>query len=173
MASVTHDGVAVERQLEVRRTRDRELLHRFLGQDRIFAAYAIADTDDREFGRTRFGIAVHEDEPVAVVMEYRGASPQPVFAMGEPDGIAAILRDVIRPRVAYLGAKAEAFRGVRQHYRAEAPALAHSSGIGLGLGIARELALQMGGSLECESTPGEGSTFTITLPRAATAVHAA
>lgn len=49
-------------------------------------------------------------------------------------------------------------------YRAEAPALAHSSGIGLGLGIARELALQMGGSLECESTPGEGSTFRLDVP---------
>ncbi|MEX1294748.1 MAG: hypothetical protein AB1Z67_01120, partial [Candidatus Limnocylindrales bacterium] len=122
MASVTHDGVAGDRRLEVRSTRDRGLLHRFLERDRVFAAYAIADTDDSEFARTRFGIAFDAGEPVAVVMEYRGVSPQPVFAMGEPDGISAILRDVVRPRIAYVGAKAEAFRGVREHYRADAPA---------------------------------------------------
>jgi ribosomal protein S18 acetylase RimI-like enzyme len=122
MASVTRDGIAGERHLEVRSTRDRGLLHRFLGRDRVFAAYAIADTDDSEFERTRFGIAFDDGEPVAVVMEYRGISPQPVFAMGEPDGISAILRDVVRPRVAYLGAKQAAFGGVRQHYRLDAPA---------------------------------------------------
>ena len=122
MASVTRDGVAGERHLEARSTRDRGLLHRFLEQDRVFAAYAIADTDDSEFERTRFGIAFDDREPVAVVMEYRGISPQPVFVMGEPDGISAILRDVVRPRIAYLGAKPEAFRGVRDHYRTDAPA---------------------------------------------------
>ncbi len=122
MASVTRDSVAGERQLSVRSTRDRRLLHRFLGQDRVFAAYAIADTDDSEFGRTRFGVAFEDDEPVAVVMEYRGISPQPIFAMGDPAGVSAILRDIVRPRLAYLGAKADVFGGVRDHYRADAPA---------------------------------------------------
>ncbi len=122
MASLTHDRVAGEGRLAVRSTRDRRLLHRFLEQDRVFAAYAIADTDDSEFGRTRFGVAFEDDEPVAVVMEYRGVSPQPVFAMGRPEGISAIMREVIRPRIAYLGAKPDAFRGVRDHYRTDAPA---------------------------------------------------
>jgi PAS domain S-box-containing protein len=39
-------------------------------------------------------------------------------------------------------------------------------GIGLGLAISRELAREMGGELGVESRLGEGSTFTITLPRA-------
>jgi len=36
-------------------------------------------------------------------------------------------------------------------------------GLGLGLSIARQVIKQHGGMLELESTPGKGSTFTITL----------
>jgi signal transduction histidine kinase len=38
-------------------------------------------------------------------------------------------------------------------------------GMGLGLSIARDLVLAHGGRLEVESAPGEGSRFTILLPR--------
>ena len=39
-------------------------------------------------------------------------------------------------------------------------------GVGLGLAISRDLARGMGGNLTAESTPGVGSTFTLTLPAA-------
>ena len=42
-------------------------------------------------------------------------------------------------------------------------------GVGLGLAISRDLARAMGGDLSAASTPGEGSTFTLTLPRARSA----
>jgi PAS domain S-box-containing protein len=43
-------------------------------------------------------------------------------------------------------------------------------GVGLGLAISRDLARGMGGDLRAESTPGTGSAFILTLPRAGRAV---
>jgi signal transduction histidine kinase len=43
---------------------------------------------------------------------------------------------------------------------------ASQQGVGLGLAISRDLARGMGGDLTAESTPGVGSTFTLTLPGA-------
>ncbi|MGZ8493377.1 MAG: sensor histidine kinase, partial [Gemmatirosa sp.] len=43
---------------------------------------------------------------------------------------------------------------------------APSDGVGLGLAISRDLARRMGGDLTADSRVGEGSTFTLLLPRA-------
>ena len=86
--------------LTVTATTDRALLRAFLERDRLYAAYAICDLDSREFARTRWGVALGPGDagPVAVTLEYGGPAPQPVFVMGEPDGIAAdpALRDPAR-----------------------------------------------------------------------------
>jgi ribosomal protein S18 acetylase RimI-like enzyme len=108
-----------ERQVTARASSDRELLRRFLERDRLFAAYAICDLDDREFRRTHWAVATSEGQPVAVGLEYSGLSPQPVFLLGEPDGIAAILRDVIKPRSAYLAVLPDQVAAVGTQYRLE------------------------------------------------------
>jgi ribosomal protein S18 acetylase RimI-like enzyme len=100
-------------------TTDVELIRSFLERDRIFAAYALADLEDRDSGRARWGIARAGDEVVSLVLEYGGPSPQPLFIAGRDDGIEAILRDVIRPAIAYLAYLPASERAVASRYRVE------------------------------------------------------
>ena len=110
------------RVLVVEPTSDRALLREFLERDRLYAAYAICDLDEREFDRTRWGVAKEAGEPVAVVLEYGGYAPQPVFVMGDTAGIAAVLREVIRPKVAYLAGLPEHLPALEGLYTAESAA---------------------------------------------------
>lgn len=103
--------------LEVRTTRDRDLLAGFLSRDRLLAAYAICDLDPRELPRTRWGVALAGGAPVAVVLEYQGPSPQPIYAAGDPVGVRAILERTIGPRIAWFSAHAELLPAIAERYR--------------------------------------------------------
>ena len=119
MATATQQRRAAvgERSIEVAPTRDRKLLREFLERDRLRAAYAVADLEEREFARTRWGVAREGGEPIAVVLEYGGLTPQPLFVLGDGDGIVSVLRDVIRPRVAYLAADETHLPAISNVYR--------------------------------------------------------
>jgi predicted GNAT family acetyltransferase len=58
---------------------------------------------------------------VAVVMEYRGISPQHLFVMGDPEGIGGILRDIIRTRLAYLATQRDSVAALTERYRVDPP----------------------------------------------------
>jgi len=102
-----------------RMTTDRALLRSFLEQDRLYAAYAICDLEEREFGRTRWGLAWDDETPIALVLEYSGPTPQPLFVMGRVDGIGVVLRDLIRPRVAFVAAPAAVLPAIETAYRVD------------------------------------------------------
>ena len=113
--------VAIGRReaLVVRATSDRAVLRAFLERDRLYAAYALCDLEEREFARTRWGLAFQGDVPVALVLEYNGPTPQPLFVMGQPEGIELILRDLIRPRLAYAAAPAGLVGAIASAYRVD------------------------------------------------------
>lgn len=116
MASVAVSGRRA-RGLAVRSISDRGVLRDFLETDRLLAAYALCDLEDREFAKTRWGGAFDGDRLVALALEYSGLTPQPLFVMGRPDGIEAILRDIVRPRAAYVAALTESLPAVETAYR--------------------------------------------------------
>jgi ribosomal protein S18 acetylase RimI-like enzyme len=117
MATVALDRAATRLVAEL--TTDRELIRAFLGRDRIYAAYALADLEDRETGRARWGVAREDGEVIALVLEYGGPSPQPLFVAGRDDGIDAILREVIRPSIAYVACLTANLAAVERRYRLE------------------------------------------------------
>ena len=118
MATVALDRAST--RLLAEQTTDRALIQSFLERDRLFAAYALADLEDRDTGRARWGIARAGDEVVALVLEYGGPAPQPLFIAGRDDGIEAILRDVIRPAIAYVAYLPASQPAVERRYRLEA-----------------------------------------------------
>jgi ribosomal protein S18 acetylase RimI-like enzyme len=121
MATTTRSAVSTAgRTIEAASSRDRRLLRTFLEQDRVRAAYAICDLDPSEFARTRWGVASEEGQPIAVVLEYLGLTPQPLFVMGDSAGIVQILRDVIRPRLVYLAADRSHLTDIGKLYRIDA-----------------------------------------------------
>ena len=100
-----------------RQTTDRDALRAFLRQDRLYAAYALCDLEEQEFARTRWGAAYDGNGIVAVGLEYTGPTPQPLFVMGSTDGIGAVLRDVIKPRAAYIAARVDMLPAIETQYR--------------------------------------------------------
>lgn len=112
-------AVVAGRPITARSSTDRAVLRGFLERDRLFAAYAVCDLDEREFGRARWAVAMAGNHLVAVGMEYAGPTPQSMFVLGDNDGIAAILRDVLRPRAAYISAAPSALPAVAFAYRVE------------------------------------------------------
>jgi ribosomal protein S18 acetylase RimI-like enzyme len=109
-----------ERTVVVHETADRTMLRAFLETDRLYSAYALCDLDEREFLRTRWGVALVGGQPISVVLQYAGYSPQPIFVMGQNDGIEAILSDVIKPRTAYVAARTENLPAIAANYRVDA-----------------------------------------------------
>ena len=82
-------------------------------------------------------------------------------AMG-PDG-----RIVVAVADTGLGIAPEDLPNVfERFYRGDSSRARETGGAGLGLALVRELVGAMGGEVAVESTPGRGSRFTVTLPRA-------
>jgi ribosomal protein S18 acetylase RimI-like enzyme len=106
-----------DRAIKAAASRDKAMLRAFLERDRLRAAYAVCDLDEKEFHKTKWGVAYERGEPIAVVLEFGGLTPQPLFVTGDVEGVASVLRDVIKPRIVYLAADASHLPAVERSYR--------------------------------------------------------
>jgi signal transduction histidine kinase/tetratricopeptide (TPR) repeat protein len=91
-------------------------------------------------------------------MKYGAGKPIEVTVEGD----AAHAR--LRVRDEGIGIAAEDIARIFERFE-RAVSVRHYGGFGIGLWIAREIVQAHGGTIEVESTPGQGSTFTVTLPR--------
>ena len=93
-------------------------------------------------------------------LRYTGAGGQVEVNVARRDGAA-----VVAVTDTGIGIPPDALGEVfERFYRADEARTRDSGGAGLGLAIARKLVEEHGGRIAAESTPGEGSTFTVTLP---------
>ncbi len=119
-------AVAPKADLYARVVADREEIASFLRTDRRYAAYALGDLDGPRRDRCHWALA-HDDlgRPVALAMHQDGLIPQPLYVMGDPDGISAIFSSVLRPRDAYLLGTEALDEAVGDHYELERPVYLH------------------------------------------------
>ncbi|NTX07393.1 AAA family ATPase [Myxococcus sp. CA040A] len=95
---------------------------------------------------------------VSNALKFGAGKPITLRAWGDADVVHVSVRD------AGIGIAADRLAHIFERFERAVSVRAYG-GLGLGLHLVRELVTALGGSIRVESTPGEGSTFTVELPR--------
>ncbi len=107
--------------MHIRRLTDKEKILNFLETDRLYAAYAIGDLEPELYKLTEWMGVDDAGELRAIALLYKGFDFPVLFLMGEPTGLASVLRLGMRPQRAYLTCKNRHMPTVKAFYRAETP----------------------------------------------------
>jgi len=126
-----------------------------------------------------FDIALGDDLPPAVDTDRQRLEQilknllSNAFKFTERGSVQLSIRSAPDDRLAFavkdtgIGVSAEQQQAIFEAFRqADGTISRRYGGTGLGLSISRELARLLGGVITLDSTPGEGSTFTVTIPLA-------
>jgi signal transduction histidine kinase len=91
-------------------------------------------------------------------IKYGEGQPIEVGVRAEPDVARLVVRDH------GIGIAPEDQGRLFKRFERAAP-VEHYGGLGLGLYVVKSIVERLGGTVDCESSPHEGSTFTVALPR--------
>jgi ribosomal protein S18 acetylase RimI-like enzyme len=115
-------AVAQRAGVRAREVTDRDEIASFLRTDRLYSAYALGDLDSSARRRMTWGMAHAADgRPIALAMHHEGLVPQPLFVMGDNDGVREVLASVIKPRDAYFQTASVHQAVLAELYQLEAP----------------------------------------------------
>ena len=105
---------------------------------------------------------------VSNALKFTDAGEVTLAVAGSADGLVVCVRDT------GVGIPADRLAALFQKFeQADVSTTRRFGGTGLGLAICRELTQLMGGAIRVDSTPGQGSAFTVTLPLSRAAGEAA
>jgi ribosomal protein S18 acetylase RimI-like enzyme len=100
----------------VRRLVDSDEIIRFLENDRMYAAYAIGDLEPGFFEQCQWYGSRLAGQLRSMVLLYEGLEPPALFLVGEPLGIAMILRAALRPEQVMFTCRELHLPALRAHY---------------------------------------------------------
>lgn len=191
----SQQALAFTRQIEAESKRLQQLVTDLLDLSRLEGAVSAEAITDVRSAISR-AITSHAAHAARKGLELRtddtAVRSESVFVHAEDTDVAVALDNLIDNAIAYtetgsvtVGLSADArsvhisvsdtgpgiasehqARVFERFYRIDRGRTRAAGGTGLGLALVRHVAARAGGEVRLESTPGEGSTFTLSLPRA-------
>jgi len=107
--------------MHMRPLTDKKEILGFLDTDRLYAAYAIGDLEPELFAQSEWVGAEQAGKLCALALLYKGFAPPFLFLMGQPVGIATVLRLGLRQERVYLTCQEQHIPTVQTVYRTEPP----------------------------------------------------
>ena len=105
--------------IDIDRGASREALARFLAEDRVFAAYALADLDAANISGARWWLARRGETAIAAALAMLDLSFRPLFLIGDPQGVAALITGGVREPRVIVSAAPEHRPAIEAAYRLE------------------------------------------------------
>ena len=105
--------------IEIDRIATRDALARFLSEDRLFSAYALADLDGANVSGARWWLARRGETPIAAALAMLDLSFRPLFLTGDVQGTGTLLRQGVREPRVIVAAPPEHRPAIEDVYRLE------------------------------------------------------
>lgn len=105
--------------MQVKRLENKEEILSILESDRLYAAYAIGDLDPGMFAKCEWTAAFDGSVAKALCLLFKGLTPNALFCLGEPAGLAMMLGSAMRPGRVFFAAKHAHLPTIRAFYDLE------------------------------------------------------